>query len=44
VIECIEGAPPIVIGHSLGALIAQRLAEQDVCRAVVLMAPAQPAA
>jgi non-heme chloroperoxidase len=33
---------PIVIGHSMGGLIAQKLAEGGGCRAVVLMAAAPP--
>ena len=33
---------PIVIGHSMGGLIAQKVAEAGACRAVVLLAPAPP--
>lgn len=33
---------PIVIGHSMGGLIAQKVAEDGGCRAVVLMAAAPP--
>lgn len=33
---------PIVIGHSMGGLIAQKLAETGACRAAVLMAAAPP--
>jgi non-heme chloroperoxidase len=33
---------PIVIAHSMGGLIAQLLAERDLIRAVVLVAPAPP--
>ena len=33
---------PIVIGHSMGGLIAQRLAELGACRACVLLASAPP--
>ena len=33
---------PVVIGHSLGGLIAQRLAEEQVVRAAVLVCPAPP--
>ena len=33
----------VLVGHSLGALIAQRLAEQGRARAIVLIAPAPPA-
>jgi len=35
--------PAVLIGHSLGALVAQRLAEQGKARAIVLIAPAPPA-
>ena len=37
-------APPVLVGHSLGALVAQRLAEQGRARALVLLAPAPPGA
>jgi pimeloyl-ACP methyl ester carboxylesterase len=33
----------VLVGHSLGALLAQRLAEQGRARAIVLIAPAPPA-
>jgi pimeloyl-ACP methyl ester carboxylesterase len=33
---------PIVIGHSMGGLIAQRVAESGACRALVLLASAPP--
>jgi pimeloyl-ACP methyl ester carboxylesterase len=33
---------PIVVGHSMGGLIAQKLAELDGVRAAVLMSPAPP--
>ena len=33
---------PIVIGHSMGGLIAQKLAEAGACRAAVFMAAAPP--
>jgi non-heme chloroperoxidase len=33
---------PIVIGHSMGGLIAQKVAESGVCRALVLLASAPP--
>ncbi|HEU4564604.1 MAG TPA: alpha/beta fold hydrolase [Gemmatimonadaceae bacterium] len=36
------GRNPIVIGHSLGGLIAQKLAEADVVTAAVLVCPAPP--
>jgi pimeloyl-ACP methyl ester carboxylesterase len=35
--------PAVLVGHSLGALVAQRLAEQGRARAIVLIAPAPPA-
>lgn len=35
--------PPILVGHSLGGLIAQKLAEQGRASAVVLVASAPPA-
>ncbi len=33
---------PVVIGHSLGGLVAQRLAEEGRTRAIALLAPAPP--
>lgn len=33
---------PIIIGHSLGALVAQKVAEADRCRALVLLGPTPP--
>jgi pimeloyl-ACP methyl ester carboxylesterase len=36
-------APPIVVGHSLGGLLAQQVAEAGRCAAAVLLAPAPPA-
>ena len=33
---------PIIIGHSMGGLIAQRLAEEGVSDTIVLLAPAPP--
>ena len=33
----------VLVGHSLGALLAQRLAERGRARAIVLIAPAPPA-
>jgi len=35
--------PPVLVGHSLGALVAQRVAELGRARALVLLAPAPPA-
>jgi non-heme chloroperoxidase len=33
---------PIVVGHSMGGLIAQKLAEEGLARALVLLSPAPP--
>ncbi len=35
-------ARPIVIGHSMGALVAQKVAEQEALHALVLLAPIAP--
>lgn len=35
--------PPVIIGHSMGGLLAQLLAERGLGRAVVLLTPASPA-
>ena len=37
------GEEPIVVGHSLGGLIAQKIAEMGLCRGMALLAPAPPA-
>lgn len=37
------GKKPIVMGHSMGGLIAQKIAEAGLASAVVLFAPASPA-
>lgn len=37
------GVKPIVMGHSMGGLLAQILAERGLVKAVVLIAPAAPA-
>jgi pimeloyl-ACP methyl ester carboxylesterase len=34
--------PPIIVGHSMGGLIAQQLAAQGLARALVLLTPAPP--
>jgi non-heme chloroperoxidase len=34
--------PPVIVGHSMGGLIAQQLAAQGLARALVLLAPASP--
>lgn len=36
------GSPPIVVGHSLGGLLGQRLAAQSECAALVLLASVPP--
>ncbi len=47
-VEDLEGliadmdAKPIIIGHSMGGLLAQKLAARDRARALVLLAPAPP--
>jgi pimeloyl-ACP methyl ester carboxylesterase len=37
------GESPILVGHSLGGLIAQKIAELGRCRAAALISPAPPA-
>lgn len=37
------GAKPILMGHSMGGLLAQMLAERNLAKAVVLISPAAPA-
>jgi pimeloyl-ACP methyl ester carboxylesterase len=37
------GEPPVLVGHSMGGLLAQMLAARGLARAVVLLAPAAPA-
>ncbi|MEM8617888.1 MAG: alpha/beta fold hydrolase, partial [Pseudomonadota bacterium] len=36
------GAMPVVIGHSMGGLIAQKLAEAGLVSAAIFLTPAQP--
>jgi len=36
------GGKPILVGHSMGGLLVQKLAEAGRCRAAVLLAPASP--
>ncbi len=36
------GQPPVIVGHSMGALIAQKLAEMEDVRALVLLSPVAP--
>ncbi|KRA56335.1 arylesterase [Caulobacter sp. Root655] len=38
-----DGAKPVVFGHSMGGLIAQKLAEAGLASGIVLFAPASPA-
>ncbi|WP_394849586.1 alpha/beta fold hydrolase [Pendulispora brunnea] len=42
-LEADTGHRPIVVGHSLGGLIAQKLAERGAARAAVFMTPLAPA-
>jgi len=35
-------APPVIVGHSLGGLLAQMLAAKGLARALVLLAPSPP--
>lgn len=37
-----DGTPPLVLGHSMGGLLAQKLAEAGVVRGAVLVTPASP--
>ena len=41
VIDALE-REPVIVGHSLGALLAQKVAEAGRCRAAVLVAPTPP--
>ena len=36
-------APPFVLGHSMGGLLAQLLAARGLCKAAILLTPAAPA-
>lgn len=42
VIDGLDGPPPILVGHSMGALVAQRHMERAPVAAAVLMAPVPP--
>jgi alpha-beta hydrolase superfamily lysophospholipase len=42
-IEAETGAKPVVIGHSMGGLLAQALAEQNLVSAAVFISPTPPA-
>jgi len=37
-----DGAAPVVMGHSMGGMLAQKLAEAGLARGVVLITPASP--
>jgi len=37
-----DGAAPVVMGHSMGGMLAQKLAEAGLARAAVLITPASP--
>jgi len=37
-----DGEPPVIIGHSMGGFIAQKLAEMGKVRAGIFLTPAQP--
>lgn len=41
-IQARDGEAPVVIGHSMGGLIAQKLAEAGAVRAGIFLTPAQP--
>jgi alpha-beta hydrolase superfamily lysophospholipase len=41
-LEAETGQPPVLMGHSMGGLIAQKLVERGVGRAAVLITPASP--
>ncbi len=38
-----DGQPPVIIGHSMGGMIAQKLVEAGKVRAGIFLTPAQPA-
>ena len=42
VIDGLDGPPPILVGHSMGALVAQRYMERAPIAGAVLMAPVPP--
>jgi pimeloyl-ACP methyl ester carboxylesterase len=42
VIEKSTGEEPVIMGHSMGGLITQKLAEQGVGKAAILVSPAAP--
>jgi len=42
-LEAETGQPPVLMGHSMGGLVVQKLAERGVGRAAVLITPASPA-
>lgn len=42
-LEAETGQPPVLLGHSMGSLIVQKLAERGIGRAAILLTPASPA-
>ena len=42
VVEDLDGPPPVLVGHSMGALVVQRYLERHPASAAVLMAPVPP--
>ena len=42
VITGLDGPPPVLVGHSMGALVVQRYLERSAAAAAVLMAPIPP--
>ncbi|MBX3480030.1 MAG: RNA pyrophosphohydrolase [Caulobacter sp.] len=42
-LEAETGQPPVLLGHSMGSLIVQKLAERGLGRAAILLTPASPA-
>lgn len=42
-VETADGQAPVLLGHSMGGLVVQKLAERGLGRAAVLLTPASPA-